>query len=178
MTDGGRDQTSTGGSKGTLRILGSVNVQQPSRVAAFGDGTGQETLEIAAPISGSADLTVAGTSAFGDHRGTVRLSAANPYTGNISVFRPTPVASTIASETNRLLQINHLDALKFASLGLYSTQENPLSFTPASNSSPIPPALLLPSASVPIARTPTTTALCPAAAASSRWGAGRKPSQP
>ncbi|MDB6076495.1 MAG: uncharacterized protein JWO82_242 [Akkermansiaceae bacterium] len=117
-----------------LVIKGNISVTGPSYLGAIGvNGGGTqnfETLDIQAPISGSEFLTVGDTVNNGDNRGVVRLSAANPYTGEIDIRPPT---GTISSAVNRLLQLNHPDALRYAGLGLYTTQENGVSFAAAVN---------------------------------------------
>jgi autotransporter-associated beta strand protein len=119
-----------------LAVKGNISVTGPSYLGAIGvnaSGTSNfETLDIQAPISGSEGLTVGDTVNAGDNRGVVRLSAANPYTGEIDVKQPT---GTISSATNRLLQLNHPDALRYAALGLYTTSENGVSFAAAANPS-------------------------------------------
>lgn len=127
------DQAAGGGnSQGTLVVQGSVNVTQDSVLGAFGDNLSRETLEIAAPISGSAGLTIAGSSNGGGNKGTVRLSAANSYSGTITLLQPT--GGDFVSATNRLLQLSHTDALQNASLVIGTSQADAVSFAAAANS--------------------------------------------
>jgi fibronectin-binding autotransporter adhesin len=126
------DQASADVPGAVLTVQGNVTVAAESFIGALGsptNNTGFETLNIEAPISGSANLRVAGTANASADRGVVRLSAANPYTGTISVEQPT----TITSLVNRLLQLNHLDALQNATLSLLTTTENGMSFASAVN---------------------------------------------
>jgi len=115
-----------------LVVAGNVNVLTASTVAAIGatsSGGVFNTLEFTAPISGSAALQVSGSSInSGDDTGVVKLSAANSYSGTITVSN-----KLIASTVNRLLQLNHLDAAKFAVLNLSSVLPNPVSFTSEAN---------------------------------------------
>ena len=126
------DQASADVPGAVLTVEGNVTVAADSFIGALASPTNNdafETLNIAAPISGSATLHVAGTANGSANRGVVRLSAANPYSGTISVEQP----STITSITNRLLQLNHLEALQNATLSLVTTEENGMSFAAAVN---------------------------------------------
>lgn len=118
-------------------VNGAINVTAASSLGAIGANTNGATnfeiMDIGATISGSEVLTVAGSANGGVNRGVVRLSAANPYSGQIDVLQPTN-GNTISSTTNRLLQLNHLDALRFATLGLATTAQNPISFAAGVNS--------------------------------------------
>jgi fibronectin-binding autotransporter adhesin len=122
------DQASADVPGAVMTVQGNVTVAASSFIGALGSPTAGspnfETLEIAAPISGSADLHVSGTANASADRGVVKLSAANPFTGIISVEQPTAITSTV----NRLLQLNHLDALQNATLSLLTTTENGMSF--------------------------------------------------
>lgn len=122
-----------------LIIDGTVTVNAASIISAAGEAANNaanyETLEIVAPISGSAALQVAGANAVGTGTGTVKLSAANPYSGTITVPNAT-AAAVIASAINRSLQLNNLNALASATLNLTSTNVNPASFTASANTAP------------------------------------------
>ena len=63
--------------------------------------------------------------------GVVKLSAANPYGGTITVSNGNN--GIIASTVNRILQLNHLNALSNATLNLDSVQTNLVSFTSGAN---------------------------------------------
>lgn len=118
-----------------MNVLGAINVNAASTLGAIGatanGSVNFETLDIGATISGSAGLTVAGTVNGGANTGLVKLSAANPYSGNISVAQPG--TGFIASATDRLLQMNHLDALANATLTLGTTAANGVSFAAGVN---------------------------------------------
>jgi fibronectin-binding autotransporter adhesin len=124
-----------GGPRGNdvLVIDGTVTVNAASILSAAGaagnNNANFETLEVVAPISGNAALQICGTNALGSGTGTVKLSAANPYSGTMTV----PTSSAIASAVNRTLQLNHVDALANATLNLTSTSINPVSFTSLAN---------------------------------------------
>src|SRR3569833_1160141 len=127
-------------------VDGTVTVNAASFLGASGS-TGNnsanfETMEIVAPISGSAPLQVSGTNVNGGaDTGTVKLSAANPYTGTLTV--PNSRASgAIASAVNRLLQLNNLNALANAGLNITSTNSNPVSFAAGVNTGPFNVAAL------------------------------------
>ncbi len=60
----------------------------------------------------------------------MKLSAANPYSGAVTVA--TPGSGFVASATHRLLQLNHLNALQNATLNLTSVA-NGVSFAAAAN---------------------------------------------
>lgn len=138
ILNGGRLEQAGGESTNNIvfAVNGSINVVAPSFMGAIGanaNGSANfEVMDIGAMISGSAGLSVAGTGNGGVNRGVVRLSAANTYTGQIDVLQPTN-GNTISSTTHRLLQLNHPDALRFATLGLLTTAENPVSFASAAN---------------------------------------------
>jgi autotransporter-associated beta strand protein len=119
----------------SLKITGKVTVYADSWLGALGAvGNGSasfETLEIAAPITGSGWLTVGGTANGGANTGVVKLSAANPFTGTFDVRQPG--SGYIASLTNRLLQLNHREAVAFGKLSLNTTAANGVSFAAAAN---------------------------------------------
>jgi len=118
---------------------GNIIVEAPSGLGAIGgmsnDNKKFEVLNITAQISGSAPLMVSGlTLNHGEDTGVVRLSAANPYNGNLTVSCGViNNKDVIASEENRILQLNHLDALMEATLTLNSRQPNPVSFAANAN---------------------------------------------
>ena len=138
ILNGGRLEQA--GGENTTNVLftlnGNIHVTAASVLGAIGANTNGATnfeiMDIGATISGTEPLSVAGAANGGVNRGVVRLSAANTYSGQIDVFQPTN-GGTISSATHRLLQLNHLDALRFATLGLATTAENPVSFAAAAN---------------------------------------------
>jgi fibronectin-binding autotransporter adhesin len=139
ILNGGRLEQAGGENTNNISFVvnGNINVTAASFLGALGansnGATNFEIMDIGATISGSEPLTVAGSANGGANRGVVRLSAANPYSGQIDVLQPTN-GNTISSATHRLLQLNHLDALRFATLGLSTTtQQNPVSFTATAN---------------------------------------------
>ena len=136
LNGGTLDQAvSTSSTNILLTLAGNISVNQPSVIGASGGGNNSanfETLEIVAPISGFADLTIGGMMNNGQYTGVVKLSAANPYQGRISVAQP----NAIASATHRLLQLNHPDALRNATLVLSTTTSNGVSFAAAANTAP------------------------------------------
>src|ERR1700744_3601340 len=120
-----------------LVIAGTVTVNAASFLGASGatanNSANFETLEIAATISGSAALQVGGTNVnAGADTGTVKLDAANPYTGTITVPSSRSNAA-IPSAINRTLQLNNLNALSSATLNLTTTNINPVSFVSGIN---------------------------------------------
>jgi len=126
-----------GGPRGNdvLVIDGTVTVNAASVFSAAGGGNNNanfETLEVVAPINGNAALQICGASALGSGTGTVKLSAANPYSGIMTV----PTSSAIASALNRTLQLNNINALANATLNLTSVNANPVSFTSDANTAP------------------------------------------
>lgn len=134
LNGGTLDQAGSMATTGAVLIVGgNITVQAPSFIGAIGANLNNspnfEVLEITANLSGTEPLTIAGTSNLSQNRGVVRLSAANSFSGTIDVVDP----GFIASATHRLLQLNHLDALRFADLGLYASQPNPLSFAVSAN---------------------------------------------
>ena len=118
-----------------LTLAGTVTVNAASALGAYGattSGSTFETLDVTAPISGSAALQVSGSSVnAGADTGLVRLSAANPYSGAITVTNAN--GGTVASTVSRILQLNNLNALSNATLNLAATAANPLSFSNAVN---------------------------------------------
>ncbi|GAA5121098.1 autotransporter-associated beta strand repeat-containing protein [Luteolibacter yonseiensis] len=126
-------QAQSGSDTAVLNFNGAINVTALSTLGALGpaanDSPTFETLNIAAPISGSGALTVAGTANNSDNTGVVKLSSANPYTGNLTVAQPRAIASAV----NRLLQLNHPDALANATLTIAATGQNGVSFATGVN---------------------------------------------
>ena len=118
-----------------LTLAGTVTVNAASALGAYGattSGSSAETLDITAPISGSAALQVSGSTVNGGAAtGVVRLSAANPYNGAITVTNGN--GGVVASTINRVLQLNNLNALSNATVNLTATVTNPLSFASAAN---------------------------------------------
>ncbi len=136
LNGGNFEQASVNSDNAVLTWTGNISVNAASGLGALGgtaNGSGSfETLNIAATISGAGALQVGGTTLnAGQDSGFVRLSAANPYSGTITVSN-----AIIASTVNRLLQLNHLNALSNATLGLNSSLANPLSFAAGVNTGP------------------------------------------
>lgn len=131
------DQAGANSDNSVLIVSGNVTVNAASFLGALGatanNNSKFETLEITAPISGSAALQVSGPALnAGGDSGVVRLSAANPYSGVITVSNA--VNNVIASAANRILQLNNLNALSNATLNLDAAQANPVSFASGVNS--------------------------------------------
>ena len=124
-----------GGPRGNdvLVIAGTVTVNAASVLSAAGaagnNNANFETTEVVAPISGNAALQICGANVLGSGTGTVKFSAANPYSGIMTVTN----LSAIASAVNRTLQLNDRDAVSNATLNLTSTNINPVSFTSSAN---------------------------------------------
>ena len=138
LAGGTLDQANANTTTGVmLTVAGNVTVNAASSLGAIGANANNsanfEVLNITAAISGSGALTVAGSTNGGADTGVVRLSAANTYGGTISVKQPTAGIGAIASQTNRLLQLNHLNALQNATLSLDTTAANGVSFASAAN---------------------------------------------
>ncbi len=138
ILDGGTlDQAGTNTTTGAVLVVGgNITVTAPSFIGALSLNANNtpnfETLEITGNLTGSEPVTIAGTSNASQNRGVVRLSSANDFSGNLDVVDP----GFIASATHRLLQLNHPDALRHATLGLFSPQQNPMSFAAAANTAP------------------------------------------
>jgi autotransporter-associated beta strand protein len=131
------DQAGANSDTAKLIVAGNINVIGPSLIGALGataNGSSSfETLELTAPVSGSAPLEVSGAAInAGGDTGFVKLSAANPYGGTITVSNG--VNNIIASAVNRILQLNNLNALSNATLNLSAFQASPVSFAAAANS--------------------------------------------
>lgn len=136
LNGGSFEQATVNSDNVILTWAGNIFVNAPSGIGALG-GTGNgssafEILNITANISGAAALQVGGPGLNGGQdSGVVRLSAANPYSGNISVGN-----AVIASTVNRLLQLNNLNAVSNATLTLSSPVADPVSFVAAVNTGP------------------------------------------
>lgn len=137
LNGGALDQAGANSDNSVVIVAGNVSVTSNSFVGALG-ATGNnnskfEMVEFTAPISGSASLQVSGPGINGGQdTGNIRLSAANPYSGTITVSNG--VNNVIASAANRMLQLNNLDALSNATLNLDAAQANPVSFASGVNS--------------------------------------------
>lgn len=133
------DQANNNGDSVTLTVAGNITVNAASFLGAIG-GTGNasgafEILNIAAPISGSAALQVSGPQInTGQDTGVVKLNAANPFSGTITVSNGN--SGVIASSVDRILQLNNLNALSSATLNLDSVQASPVSFVSDINTAP------------------------------------------
>ena len=114
------------GNTSTFNLVGNINVTAASSLGAQATtAANAETLNLTATINGSAGLTIGDPNLnSGKDNGTVRLSAANPYSGIITVTN----GASIWSATSRLLQLNHADAVSNATLNLRATIANPISF--------------------------------------------------
>ncbi|HEY4415478.1 MAG TPA: family 43 glycosylhydrolase [Verrucomicrobiae bacterium] len=137
LNGGLMDQAGANNDSSICVIDGTVTVTADSLLGAFGatsSGSASfETLDIIAPINGSAALQVSGANVnAGADTGLVRLSAANPYRGILTVTNANN--NIIASAVQRLLQLNNLNALSNATLNLVAASVNPVSFSNAVNS--------------------------------------------
>lgn len=136
LNGGNFEQAGSGGDHSILTVTGTVTVNAASGIGALGataNGSASfETLDFVAPISGSAALQLSGAVInAGADSGVVRLSAANPYNGTISVSNA--VNNIIASTVNRMLQLNSVDAVSNAMLNLTSASASPVSFAASAN---------------------------------------------
>jgi fibronectin-binding autotransporter adhesin len=143
LNGGAIEQASGTSGNDVLIIAGTVTVNAASFLGAIGATSDNSanfcTLEIVAPISGSANLQVSGQNLNGGaDTGVVKLSAANPYSGTLTVPTSRSANAAIASAVNRMLQLNNLNALSNATLNLTSTNinQNVVSFTSVSNTGP------------------------------------------
>src|SRR5690242_11214220 len=137
LNGGLMDQAGANSDSAVCVIGGTVTVNAASFLGAFGatssDSAHFETLNIIAPISGSAALQVSGANVnSGDDTGVTTLSAANPYGGTTTVTNADN--NVVASAVYRILQLNNLNALSNATLNLVATAVNPMSFSDAVNS--------------------------------------------
>lgn len=137
LNGGLMDQAGATSDSSVCVIGGTVTVTAASFLGALGatsnDSANFETLHIIAPISGSAALQVSGGANVngGGDTGVVKLSAANPYSGVITVSNANN--GVVASAVYRILQFNHLNALSNATLNLVATALNPVSFSDTAN---------------------------------------------
>lgn len=135
LNGGLMDQAGSSSDSSVCIIGGTVTVTAASFLGALGaassDSAHFETLDIIAPISGSAALQVSGGPNVngGGDTGVVKLSAASPYSGTITVTNANN--NIVASAVYRVLQLNHPDALSNATLNLVATAVNPVSFSAA-----------------------------------------------
>jgi len=134
LNGGLMDQAGATSDSSICAIGGTVTVNAASFLGALGasssDSVNFETLEIIAPISGSGALQVSGANVNGGaDTGVTRLSAANPYSGTITVTNANN--NVVASTIHRILQLNHPNALSNATLNLVATALNPVSFSNA-----------------------------------------------
>jgi autotransporter-associated beta strand protein len=136
LNGGNCDPANASSDYNILQLAGAVTVNAASGLGAYGatsSGSTFETLDVTAPISGSAALQVSGSTLnSGGDSGVVRLSAANPYSGTITVTNAN--GGIVASAIGRILQLNNLNALSNATLNLTASVANPLSFSNAVNS--------------------------------------------
>ncbi|KAJ9458232.1 hypothetical protein DIPPA_06774 [Diplonema papillatum] len=108
-----------------LTLMGNIEVIAESSFGA----SSADTLEIMSAISGSAPLNISGpTINGGQDTGAVILSAANPYSGTMTLCANTP-----ANSEKGLLRLNHRDALGSATLNTISTTLVALTFSAAAN---------------------------------------------
>ncbi|HWD91441.1 MAG TPA: autotransporter-associated beta strand repeat-containing protein [Verrucomicrobiae bacterium] len=136
LNGGSLDQAGANSDNSVLIVAGNVTVNTASFLGALGSTANNnakfETVEFTAPISGSAALQVSGPGINGGQdTGNIKLSAANPYSGTITVSNG--VNNAIASAVNRILQLNNLNALSNATLNLNAAQANPVSFASGVN---------------------------------------------
>ncbi|HEY9509650.1 MAG TPA: autotransporter-associated beta strand repeat-containing protein, partial [Verrucomicrobiae bacterium] len=136
LNGGSMDQAGANSDHSVLIVGGNVSVNAASIIGALG-GTANgsstfETVDFIAPISGSGALQVSGPNINGGgDTGLIKLSAPNPYNGTITVSAGN--GNVIASAVDRILQLNHLNALSNATLNLNSAQASPVSFATAVN---------------------------------------------
>ncbi len=134
LNGGTFDQAGNQADSSILIVNGNITVTANSTIGALGAATSAnlnfETLDIFSTISGSGGLTVGGSQNNGDNTGVVRLNAANPYSGNITVAATTR-SGYIASPTLKLLNLNNLNALQNATLTV--SANNGVSFASAVN---------------------------------------------
>ena len=143
-----------------LAVNGTItaNANTTSFLGALGatsnNSTAFETLNILGNIGGSGNITIGGTANNGANTGVVKLSGANTISGIVSVVTPT-ANNVIASATNRLLQLNNLNALQNATLTLTGggSQSNLVSFASGVNTGAFNVGMLAGSANQALADT-------------------------
>lgn len=135
LNGGMLDQAGANNDSSILVVAGGITVNAASTLGALGgtaNGSSYEVLNITATISGLANLTVSGAGINGGaDTGVVMLSAANPYSGTITVTNANN--SIIANSVSRMLHLNNLNALSNATLNLRTDQANPVAFGGAVN---------------------------------------------
>lgn len=137
ILNGGNFEQATANSDSFINtVAGNITVNAASGFGALGGTTSPssvfETLNLTAAIAGSAPLQLGGSLVnTGQDSGLVKLSAANPYGGVLTVSN-----AIIASSVNGLLQLNNLNALSNATLVLNTSLANPISFAAAVNTAP------------------------------------------
>jgi len=151
VLNGGLLDMGVGGGTFTTTLAGAITIQPgfTSYLNAEGSttlGTGGETLDITATISGSGACQIGGiwgassieglfvpTAAVSNSAGTVRLSSENPYSGTMTI------AGTPVNSTRGGLQLAHLRAAQYATLRLSTTNSTaapPVSFLASANTGP------------------------------------------
>jgi autotransporter-associated beta strand protein len=135
----------------TNTLAGGLTIQPGARnyINVSGSataGTGGETLNVTAIVSGSGDAQIGGiagmaqlegltvpTAAASNSAGTVKLSSANPFTGRF-IIAGSPVNSTRGG-----LQLAHLNAVEHATVELATANSGsvpPISFLASANTGP------------------------------------------
>jgi len=133
LNGGTMDQAGANSDLSVCIIDGTVTVNAPSFLGALGATTSSsssfETLNIIAPVSGSANLQISGASInTGQDTGIVILSNNNTnYTGTITVTNAN--GGIVASAPARILCLNNLSAVSNATLNLVATAVNPVGFS-------------------------------------------------
>ena len=143
ILNGGTLEQATANSDSFIETFaGNINVASSSGIGAIGatanNNASFETMNITAVISGSAPLVISGgTINAGANTGVVKLSAANPYSGIMTVTNGfSGSTAVIASAVNRILQLANVNAVSNATVSLVSSVANPVSFLTASNTAP------------------------------------------
>ncbi|MDQ8192595.1 glycosyl hydrolase 115 family protein [Roseibacillus persicicus] len=157
ILDGGLIDMGVGNGTITNNLAGAITVLPEFKgyLTAEGSsqsGTGGETLDIHASISGSGEIQIGGTwgaaslegldvptAAISNAAGTIRLSAANSFDGHVTV------AGRPVNSTRGGLQLAHPEALRFATLNLTTTNSSsvpPVSFAASLNTEPFQIAAL------------------------------------
>jgi len=119
ILDGGQLNVASGTSSGSpvFNVAGNITVtSNGGLLRAFSNGSSgsssKQVLNITAAISGSGPLSIDYNSGSSNSKGTIRLSAANSYSGELKVLN---------SPYTTALQLNNLDALKYATLTVENT---------------------------------------------------------